>query len=195
MKKYLSMVAIMIAVTVNVCAQTAQQNFPGFTVTKDGLFLAEDGRNYIIYPFEGKTAKEIYTQICANVAKVYKSPQKVMSSVEDASVAIRAYAKDILFQKSYLGMYFFYEGFYNLLIEIKEGRVKVNAPSFDIQTGQAGNTKPRKTSAEILSDYFDKEGKLREKRVVWKSYAEHQINSIYEMLLGAGGAASKSEDW
>lgn len=41
----------------------AQAEFTGFTITTDGYYRAPDGKDYIIYPFEGKSANEIYSLI------------------------------------------------------------------------------------------------------------------------------------
>lgn len=188
MKKILSILAIMIAVVMQASAQAE------FTTT-DGYYRAPDGKDYIIYPFEGKSANEIYSLICSNVAKVYNSPQRVMSAVENTSVAIHAFADDILYQKSYLGLKFFYEGTYNLLIEIRDGRVKVNAPSFGMQTGQSETINRTKTAEKILSDFFDKKGRLKENRTIWKPYAEQRINSIYKTLLGIDSTNKTDNDW
>lgn len=191
MKKIFSVMAIMFAV---VLQTNAQAEFTGFTITTDGYYRAPDGKDYIIYPFEGKSANEIYSLICTNVAKVYNSPQRVMSAVENTSVSIHAFADDILYQKSYLGLKFFYEGTYNLLIEIKDGRVKVNAPTFGMQTGKS-ETINRKTAEKILSDFFDKKGRLKENRTIWKIHAEQIINSIYKTLLGIDSTCKTSNDW
>lgn len=166
----------------------------GFEAT-GGHYRAPDGKDYIIYPFKGKSANEIYSLICSNVAKVYNSPQRVMSAVENTSVAIHAFADDILYQKSYLGLKFFYEGTYNLLIEIKDGRVKVNAPSFEMQTGQSETINRTKTAEKILSDFFDKKGRLKENRTIRKPYAEQRINSIYKTLLGIDSTNKTNNDW
>lgn len=192
MKKILSILAFTIAVVVQA---NAQAEFTGFTITTDGYYRAPDGKDYIIYPFDGKSANEIYSLICSNVAKVYNSPQRVMSTVENTSVAIHAFADDILYQKSYLGLKFFYEGTYNLLIEIKDGRVKVNAPSFGMQTGQSETINRTKTAEKILSDFFDKKGRLKENRTIWKPYAEQRINSIYKTLLGIDSTNKTDNDW
>ena len=192
MKKVLMLMAIMIAVVVQA---NAQAEFNGFTISADGHYRAADGKDYIIYQFDGKSAKDIYTLICSNVSKVYNSPQSVMSTVENSSVAIHAFADDILYQKSYLGIKFFYEGTYNLLIEIKDGRVKINAPSFGMQTGQSETINRTKTAENILSDFFDKKGRLKGNRVIWKSYAEQRINSIYKTLLGLGNTKDTNNDW
>lgn len=192
MKKILSVLAIMLAVVVQA---SAQQKFEGFSITYKGEYVSSDGKNYIIYPFEGKTAKEIYTMICTNVAKVYNSPHTVMSTVDDASVAIHAYSDGLFYQTSYLGIKFFYEGKYNLLIEIRDGRVKVHAPTFGMQTGQSEVGRGPKSAERILSSFFDSNGKVKRKRSVWKTWAEQKINGIYEILLGLGVADSKDNDW
>ena len=58
MKKILLILAITIAVVVQA---NAQAEFTGFTITTDGYYRAPDGKDYIIYPFEGKSANEIYS--------------------------------------------------------------------------------------------------------------------------------------
>lgn len=67
MKKVLMFMAIMIAVVVQA---NAQAEFNGFTISADGHYRAADGKDYIIYQFEGKSAKDIYTLICSNVSKI-----------------------------------------------------------------------------------------------------------------------------
>ena len=54
----------MIAVVVQA---NAQAEFNGFTISADGHYRAADGKDYIIYQFDGKSAKDIYTLICSNV--------------------------------------------------------------------------------------------------------------------------------
>lgn len=49
--------AIMIAVVVQA---NAQAEFNGFTISADGHYRAADGKDYIIYQFEGKSAKDIW---------------------------------------------------------------------------------------------------------------------------------------
>ncbi len=47
----------------------------------------------------------------------------------------------------------------------------------------------------ILSDFFDKKGRLKGNRVIWKPYAEQRINSIYKTLLGLGNTKDTNNDW
>ena len=192
MKKLLTIISVLM---MGVCAFT-QTEFKGFHLSPNGYFETDEGKDFIVYPFEGKTSHEIYQMICTNVGKTYASPKSVMSNVEDASVAIRAYSDNMVFQKSYLGLKFFYSGYYNLLIEIKDGRVKVNAPVFGEMSGGAkdfGGGVP-KDAVDVFKGFFDSKGKVKSKRAVWKTYVESKINEIYETLLGIGSPQKAEED-
>ena len=71
----------------------------------------------------------------------------------------------------------------------------MNAPSFGMQTGQSETINRIKTAEKILSDFFDKKGRVRENRTVWKIYAERRINGIYESLLGLDNQDKTNNDW
>ena len=64
-----------------------------------------------------------------------------------------------------------------------------------MQTGQSETINRIKTAEKILSDFFDKKGRVRENRTVWKIYAERRINGIYESLLGLDNQDKTNNDW
>ena len=94
--------------------------------------------NYYVLEYEGKSASELYTNILSSISNLYKNPQKVLSTVENVSIKVSATALDVkvprdeseindVFPQKYS-----YWGFdYRLSFQFKDGKIKVNAPSFD----------------------------------------------------------------
>ena len=70
MKKFLfSLLLTVIAVGAN--AQKDSTNLIWFEIQKGGFFATEDGKDFIVYKQEGKTAKELFDMVCVNVGKIY----------------------------------------------------------------------------------------------------------------------------
>ena len=54
-----------------------------FHLSQTGDFLTGDGEDYVVIPFEGKTAHDIFMEIVQNINSLYKSPKEVLSTIED----------------------------------------------------------------------------------------------------------------
>lgn len=187
-KTILSMLLAMIVVGVN--AQT-DKGIPLFEISPLGDFRSPDGKDYIIYSIEGKNAHEIFQMICTNVGKVYNSPKSVMSTVEDNSVAIRALSTDMVISHTIFGVVCYYECHYNLMFEIKDGRVKIHAPTI----GRMWIADKEKYFSDVAKKCFDKDSSIKEKRKEWKSYTETKINIIINLLLGTTDKETNEDDW
>ena len=68
------------------------QELANFVLMPNGTYQTEDGQDFIVIPFEGKTAHQIYQELATNVGSTFNDPSKVMSGVEDASIKIRAFS-------------------------------------------------------------------------------------------------------
>ncbi|WP_278583856.1 hypothetical protein [Coprobacter fastidiosus] len=82
-----------------------------FFLQSNGSFLTADSSDYVIVPFEGKTASELYSMVKSNAMSLYRDPKEVMS--EDDS---QVYDKE---SKSYKSFYFHVRSLFT-----REGTVK-----------------------------------------------------------------------
>ena len=57
------------------------QELVSFKVTPDGNFVSSTGEDFVVVPFEGKNAHQIYQMLASNVGSVYNDPSKVMLSL------------------------------------------------------------------------------------------------------------------
>ena len=118
------------------------QELVSFKVTPDGNFVSSTGEDFVVVPFEGKNAHQIYQMLASNVGSVYNDPSKVMSGVEDASIKIRAFS-DNIYTKKVMGIPHAFQGFYQIEFRIKNGKLKEkeapNASNIELQLNGAIN--------------------------------------------------------
>lgn len=90
----------------------------------------ENGTYYVL-DYKGKTASELYTNILASVASIYKNPEKVLSKIENVSVTVSGFASDVEVKSDSYTYYYAFS--YKLSFQFKDGRIRINAPSIDAQ--------------------------------------------------------------
>ena len=168
---------------------SAQSKSVEFRISSTGTFLSDDGKDYIIYHVEG-TAHELYQMVCTNAGKVYNSAKDVMSTVEDKSVAIRAFSNNLIISEIMLGMKFYYGFYYNLLFEFKDGRIKIIAPII----GEMNGDGKRSTFYKKSQKFFDKQGNVKKNRADEKMTIENEFNGIISKLLSIDNKSSDN-DW
>lgn len=133
-----------------------------FTLLESGNFIDadNDSKDFIVVPFEGKTSEEIYRILLTNAALVVNNPEKQVSGVEYALVKINVTQN--LLTDIKMGIPLAVNGTEYFEFQIKDGRVKVNAPYINdfCHYGTTNNTCSFK---KVLNGYF-KNGKLKEKK-------------------------------
>lgn len=187
MKKSILSILMVICGLMAVNAQTSKVEF---TISPAGTFVSNDGKDYIIYYEEGKSAHELYQRVCTNVSKVYNSAKDVLSSVEDKSVAIRAFSDNLIIGEIFMGEKYYYSFYYNLLFEFKDGRVKVSAPLL----GELKLDNKRSTLYKKSQKFFNKDGSIKKNKAAEKSLIEYEFNTIIAKLLGID-SDEKKDDW
>ena len=98
-----------------------------FFLQSNGSFLTADSSDYVVVPFEGKTASELYSMVKSNAMSLYRDPKEVMS--EDENVAIKICELKNIDEN----LYYDYYGDCSFLFQFKDGKIKVDAPSVSNQ--------------------------------------------------------------
>lgn len=187
MNKKSFVVFILLFFGLNVIAQT---NIC-FHVMPDGSFQSEANEDYIVVPFEGKSAQEIYLELATNINSIYNSPKNVMNGVEYSSIKIRAIG-GLVYDKSIIGIVSILDAHYQLEFKIKDNRVRVSAPFIEESLSLKTDGLPFKEYSKVVKGYF-KNGKLKEKKQKDYDFLNNQINSIIEKILGLDKA--EDDNW
>lgn len=168
------------------------QELVHFVLMSDGTYQTEDGKDFVVVPFDGKTAHQIYQELASNVGSTFNDPSKVMSGVEDASIKIRAFS-DFLWFNKVLGIPHSWGGYYQLEFRIKDGRVRVSAP---IVEDIAMDTQPYNqwSYGGKVKKWF-KNGVVKDGDK--KKYDEivAHMNGIINRILYTSTAQEANEDW
>lgn len=102
-----------------------------FEIIDEGVLKANAPTpEYYILEYKGKTAHELYTNVLSAVASIYKNPEKVLNKVEDISISISGTALNVPVKDSETTTFYFAFD-YNLQFLFKDGKIKINAPTFD----------------------------------------------------------------
>ena len=179
-RKFLALLLLLMPVLVNA------QDLALFKLNQFGQYTAENGDDYIVIPFEGKTSHQIYQELASNVSSLFNNPSKVMTGVEDASIKIRAFSDDLIRIKI-LGLAQSLGGYYQLEFKIKDGRVRVSAPMIEETMWIDGPT--ARTFTKEVKGYF-KNGELKEKKAQDYKIVVAKMNAIVNSILGS----TKSEE-
>ncbi len=151
-----------------------------FNLYPDGKFKTKDGASYLVVKFDTLSSSQLYDMVRSNINAIYKNPKKVISEVENKSISVRGFSQTITTDKLALSSPSVYSGYYNLLFEFKDGKIKVNAPIIDedIYDGTL------KTKFEFIASHFFKNGDLKPKKKEYKDITELQLNIIINKILG-----------
>ena len=190
MKKFLFSLLLAV-IAVGASAQKDSTNLIWFEIQKGGFFATEDGKDFIVYKQEGKTAKELFDMVCVNVGKIYQSPQNVMSTVEGKSVSIRAISQSCLYRKL-LGMKDYYTVHYNLFFEFKDGRIKINAPVINSIYSSNHN---EAYFSKIAKSYFTSKGEKKKSADEYRVTAELYFCKLLSDIVGKYEDKTKKDDW
>ena len=185
MKKFLFIAVLCLSAVLSVNAQVE------FKLTSDGTFHMNDGRNFAVVPFNNKTAHEIYTALFTNASEVFRDPkQKVIITIDGASINIRAYDPKLTYAKEgeYLGTY------YNLNFEVKDGKVKVDAPLVDENLTRSKDGVRDKDFSKLVRSWYQ-EATLQARYADQAAYTEQEFNAIINGILTGNYMIDSSDNW
>lgn len=171
------------------------QQLANFVLMPNGTYQTEDGKDFVIIPFEGKTAHQIYLELASNVGSTFNDPSKVMSGVEDASIKIRAHSDDLI-RNRLMGLAQSMGGYYQLEFRIKDGRVRVSAPYIEEEVGFWMNGNYNSNKFEWFVKKHFKDDKLKEgKRKEDYDIVVAKMNNIIKRILYTSTVQDATEDW
>lgn len=100
-----------------------------FKLVAEGLINDSDSKNFVIITAQGKNVSDIKSSIVSTLSSMYNNPSKVISTLGDNIINVTATsAFDIA---NDVGMFYQRYNFtYNIKIEVKDGKIKIDAPSF-----------------------------------------------------------------
>lgn len=197
MKKLLTFVLLLVFIGVQ-----AQEKKVEFKLQPTGSFLSEEGKDYIVIEFEGKSANDLYSMVRDNVMSQYNSPKEVMSESGGNVITIYAHNKNIWIVKS-LGAKGIYGGYYNLVFKFKDGKIRVDAPSIsnklEMTDGSFTNTIgiPSYVSLPNIAKklFNSKTKKDKAKKVLLEEVVNIPINNLLGLSQSQQQKEDDDEDW
>ncbi|MDD4190394.1 MAG: DUF4468 domain-containing protein [Mangrovibacterium sp.] len=152
-----------------------------FVLTSQGFTNDNDPqKDFLVYDFEGKSQNELYTKVLSFVTSTYRSPQDVISKVENEMVTING------IQPKKIGNGFFtWDLNYTVTIRIKDDKIRIDAPSFKCEfIDDRGRTNYLTLSesnaglgADVKTRIFKKDGSVA------KDFAKEQLEIFFNSLI------------
>lgn len=184
---------ISIALCLFVLSANSQQKID-FHLSQTGKFLTEDGDDYLVIPFEGKSAHDIFLEVVQNVNSLYKSPKEVLSTIEDQSISIFAMGSPIAYDKI-LGLTREGYGYYTIKILVKDNKIRFELPKIDKVSFGSGDHKTTVSYSYQIGEYFDKKGIVKSKRESWVKAIESKMKGICNYIIMGGEKKKVDDNW
>lgn len=123
-----------VTTTAQVAKKVPETKSPGFILASDLNFTTEDGKSFVVYDAPGYTQKELYNAVLVGLAKIYKYPDKVLSTVDPSLIKINAItAPCINYYSSYNQAVTF-----SMDIQFKDGKIRFDVPVIGQYEGNNG---------------------------------------------------------
>lgn len=117
------------------------QNKVNFKMQSDASFKSEDGKDYIVVPFEGKSSQELYSMVSINVTTQYVSAKNVLNAVENEVISINGVGEGKIEKEKKSNAHFkqrqpvspentsySFTFQYVLNFRFKDGKIRIDAP-------------------------------------------------------------------
>lgn len=105
-----------------------------------GLLKTDTAEDFYVVEYKDKTAAELYTNMLSAVATSYQKPGNVLSKVDNVVITISGKALDVpapkdldLINETFPAKNSYYAFDYVLSFQFKDGKIKVNAPTFSAE--------------------------------------------------------------
>lgn len=176
-----------------IALSASSQELVKFVLTPEGKYVTPEGEDFIVVPFEGKTASDIYSELLANITAVTSAPYEIAESIIPSLLVVRVKTDDIIRNRS-LGKSYPMEGSFLVEIKIKDDKVRVSAPRVSPYAG------PMMTKFDwFVKNHFNKKGEFKdEKRQKDFEEVQAKVNNDVNIILNLKVLHAKQaeeEDW
>ena len=100
-----------------------------FKFSIKGFLNDTDQKDYVVITAPGKSARDIKSSVVSTLSSMYSNPSKVISTLGDNIINVNGYASDAFVTDAVMS-YKHYSFSYNIKIEVKDGKIKIDTPSF-----------------------------------------------------------------
>ena len=184
---------IMIIMFALVCTMTASAQFQ---LTKKGI-LTEDGNDYYVVEFQGKTAEQIYKSAMDYLMANYTDPKKGITEQPNSMITIKIICGDRCFYDTFMGARFYYVLNMNLVLRFKDGKMRIDAPSLISAINEAGIKFSFGANDSDDFDYekvfFNKKGKKNEK--AFNSFSIYLNSLVPQIIDGIKNVKKVNDNW
>lgn len=165
-----------------------------FKLLPDGSFTSTQGNSYAVVNYDGQSSEDLYRKVRNNLNNAYEHPESVITDYPYSSIKVHGYMSlgkmSIVLIPRSLG------GYYNIKFSFKDGKIRVDAPTFDdplICTDGTLDPPAYPSFKSYAKDLF-KNGKVKNSQVEKLSHLENTFNGIINYSLGLL-KNSEDEDW
>lgn len=144
-----------------------------FRLDKDGF--SNDGNNYVVIEFPELKKSELFNKTLTNINSIYSSGKDVVSMVQDESINITAHQDNAIQSK--------FEIDYKLNLLFKDGKIRIDAPYFDMYNYASGNFSGTKVPLKLVKDgvlgfwIYNNKGKLTNQK------AYDDLSNFFNILI------------
>lgn len=154
----------------------------------EGFLNDTDKKDFVVITVPGKSASDIKSSIVSTLSSMYSNPSMAISTLGDNIINVTAHASDA-FYYLFSERLQYYSFTYNIKIEIKDGKVKIDSPSFSKMFEKVtfmGQT--------IGTDYLDL------KRFYWalndaKEPQQEKVENIFNSHISKIISGLSNSDW
>lgn len=156
---------------------------------KNGFTNISDGKNYVIITAEGKSASDIKSSVLSSLTDMYANPNKVISTIGNNIINVNGYARNA-FIGQFAGNNVYFSFNYNIKIEIKDSKIKVDSPTF------SNITKREVYMGETLGiDYIDTDELYFQLYYVKNKVVEEHVADIFNSHITKIVEGLTNSDW
>ena len=180
-----------------------------FKLTINGFVdQKEETKDYIVMEFANYAQDSLYNKIMKYILSTYRSPKDVISEIKPEMVTLNGFQPACISLskvKKWNGQNWSNSGFYDMLytitIRVKEGKIRIDAPTFECTMVESGGKKNRLVmygsnggfGSEVRVGLFKKNGMPASKNAI--IMLEDFFNTFCEKLAASINSNNGDNDW